>query len=425
MRNNVGKLWVVFLLSLVAILAVVLASSQEVVNLSKSVNYLGKPLSGDGKTETALNVWDLQVFNGKIYLAGGSTQENTGPINVWAYNPQTKTFDREYAVDEEAIEHYKVFDNELYIPAADPRTKNTNKFYRRGLNNKWTQYSSNQVKLAHVRDLIKTDTGNILLVGINANPSKSSIAITEDNGETYQEAGINKQQFILRQGDGTEIVLLDLNSFFSVFSYQNKIYAPSSLLRDYQNSAGAIAVYNSQSKNFELDKKLKNEEFIPKQDIRVDQGKHGIDIIYRIWNPVEYTTFLVYTVRSHSYSATKYNKAHMKSLGVYIKRDLGISPVRITFPDHNSLGEDILIIDQNLYVLANTKIGNGKFITYIYRASKQNFPDAWEEVLHFKSSNLARSFEYLNQTFYFGLGHNYGDKINQSGQILSYLNNVK
>jgi hypothetical protein len=423
--RNIHKLWVVFLLFLVTISVVTLVSSQEISNPSKSVNYLGNPLSEDGKTEAALNVWDLQAFNGKIYLAGGSTQENTGPINVWAYNPQTATFDQEYTVDEEAIEHYQVFDNELYIPAADPRTKNTNKFYRRGLNNKWTQYSSNQVNLAHVRDLIKTDSGDILLVGINANPAKSSIAITEDNGETFQEAGINKQEYVLRQDDGTEIVLLDLNSFFSVFSYQNKIYAPSSLLRDYQNSSGAIAVYNFQSKKLELNKKLKNDEFIPKQDIGIAQGKQGIDIIYRIWNPVEYKTSLVYTVRSHSYSATKYKTAHMKSLGIYLKRDLGVSPTRITFPDQDSLGEDILIIDQNLYALTNTKLGNGKFITYVYKANTQNFPDVWEEVLHFKSPNLARSFEYLNQVFYFGLGHNYDDKINQSGQILSYVSNVK
>jgi hypothetical protein len=216
-----------------------------------------------------------------------------------------------------------------------------------------------------------------------------------------------------------------LNSFFSVFSYQNKIYAPSSLLRDYQNSAGAIAVYNPQSKKFELDKKLENDEFIPQQNIGIDQGKQGIDIIYRIWNPVEYENYLVYTVRSHSLSATKYKKVHMKSLGIYLKEDLGISPMKVAFPDQSSLGEDILIIDKDLYALSNTRISNGEFITYVYRANKQNFPDAWEEILHFKSPNLCRSFEYLNQTFYFGLGHNYGDKINQSGQILSYLNNVK
>lgn len=419
--GNIHKLLVFLLLFLITVSVVILASSQEVVNLPKSVHYLGNPMSDDGQTNVALNVWDMQVFNGKIYLAGGSTQENTGPINVWAYNPQTVTFDKEYTVDEEAIEHYKVFDNELYIPAADPRSKNTNKFYRRGLNGQWTQYSSNQVNLAHVRDLIKTDSGDILLVGINANPSESSIAITEDNGETFQEAGINKQQFILQQGDGAEIILLDLNSFFSVFSYQNKIYAPSSLLRDYQNSTGAIAVYNSQTKKFELDDKLKNEEFIPEQDIGVDQGQYGIDIIYRIWNPVEYKDSLVYTVRSHSFSASKYNKAHMKSLGMYIKTGLGITPMKVTFPDYHSLAEDILIINQNLYALTNYKINDDKFITYVYKADEQNFPNIWKEVLHFENTNMARSFEYLNQTFYFGIGHNYGSKVNQSGQILSYL----
>ncbi|MGL5832639.1 MAG: hypothetical protein ACRC1Z_05320 [Waterburya sp.] len=418
--RNIHKI-LIFLLFLVIIPVVILASSQDAVKLSNSVNYLGNPLNGDGKIGTALNVWDLQVFNGKVYVAGGSTQENTGPVNIWAYNPQTKSFAKEYTVDEEAIEHYKVFDNELYIPAADPRSKNINKFYRRGLNNQWTKYSSDNIKLAHVRDLIKTDLGDILLVGSNANPSKSSIAITEDEGENFRKAGIDKNQLVFRQADGTKFILVDLNTFLSVFSYQNKIYAPSSLLRDHENSSGKIAVYNFQSKKFELDKNLTNDEFIPKQNIEVDGGKQGIDIIYRIWNSIEFKNSLVYVVRSHSFSSSKYQKEHMKSLGIYIKPGLGITPITATFPDRNSLGEDILIIDRELYVLTNTKISDSRFITYIYKADERKFPNAWEEVLHFESSNLARSFEYLNNSFYFGLGHNYGTQVNQSGQILSYL----
>lgn len=418
--RNIHKI-LIFFLFLVTIPIVILAFSQETVELSNSVNYLGNPLSDDGKVGTALNVWDLQVFNNKVYLAGGSTQENTGPVNIWAYNPQTKSFAKEYTVDEEAIEHYKVFDNELYIPAADPRSRNVNKFYRRGLNNPWTKYSSNNIKLAHVRDLIKTDLGDILLVGSNANPSKPSIAITEDEGENFQKAGIDKNQFVFRQADGTKFTLVDLNTFLSVFSYQNKIYAPSSLLRDYENSSGKIAVYNFQNKKFELDKNLTNDEFIPKQNIGVDGGKQGIDIIYRIWNSIEFKDYLVYVVRSHSFSISKYQKEHMKSLGIYIKPGLGSTPIAVIFPDHNSLGEDILIIDRDLYALTNTKINNSRFITYIYKADEQKFPNTWEEVLHFESSNLARSFEYLNNNFYFGLGHDYGAQVNQSGQILSYL----
>ena len=112
-------------------------------------------MARDGKTGRSLNVGDLQVFDGQIYVAGGSTVDNTGPINVWAYNPRTQQFNQDYRVAEEAIEHYRVFNNQLYIPAADPRGSDAPKFYRRGLNRPWQQYASNAVTLAHVRDLIQ------------------------------------------------------------------------------------------------------------------------------------------------------------------------------------------------------------------------------------------------------------------------------
>ena len=92
---------------------------------------LGNPLAISGQTSRSLNVWDMQAFDGKIYLAGGSTVDNTGPIAVWAYNPSQQQFEQEYTVSEEAIEHYRVFDNQLYIPASDPKVGDSNKFYRR------------------------------------------------------------------------------------------------------------------------------------------------------------------------------------------------------------------------------------------------------------------------------------------------------
>lgn len=126
-------------------------------DVTLKLEYLGNPLSQDGKKGRALNVWDLQVFDGKIYLGGGSTVTNAGPINVWAYNPAPESFVKEYTVQEEAIEHYKVFGNQLYIPAADPRNSDHNKYYRQNDDNTWSKYTSSNVKLAHVRDLIQTN----------------------------------------------------------------------------------------------------------------------------------------------------------------------------------------------------------------------------------------------------------------------------
>ena len=381
---------------------------------NESVTRLGNPLREDGLVGRALNVWDLQVFDGKIYLAGGSTITNAGPINVWAYNPITQTFDKEYTVAEEAIEHFKVFGDRLFIPAADPRQGDNNKFYRKSADGLWQKHESDAIKLAHVRDLIKTDEG-ILVVGNNRNLNKiasPSIAITTDEGISFQEAGISKSQL-------AKTNLVDYNWFFSVFKYQDNIYAISSLLRDFGNYSGAISVYNPQTQKFEIDFNLRNDEFIPASIIGKNDVQQGIYIIYRIWNPLEFQNYLVYPVRSYSNNKAQYEQAYMNSLGIYYKQKIGETPQAVELPK-DAIGEDVLIIDDELYVLANQKIQNNKFMVYIYRTERISSKIKWEKVLEFSSSNKARSFEYLNGTFYFGLGQNYGDPIGNSGDIISY-----
>jgi hypothetical protein len=390
-------------------------NSYSEVELDDSVTRLGNPLREDGLEGRALNVWDLQVFNGKIYLAGGSTVANTGPINVWAYDPITQTFDREYTVDEEAIEHFKVFGDRLYIPAADPRQGDSNKFYRKSVDGLWQKYESDAIELAHVRDLIKTDEGKILVVGNNRNLNKianPSIAITTDDGISFQEAGISKNQL-------SKTNLIDYNWFFSVFEYRDKIYAISSLLRDFGNYSGAISVYNSQTQRFEIDFDLRNDEFIPANNIGKSDVQQGIYIIYRIWKPLEFQNYLIYPVRSYSNNQQEYEQAYMNSLGIYYKEKIGVTPKKIELP-HNALGEDILIINDELYVLANKKQQNNKFIIYVYKTETISDKIKWQKVLEFSGNNKARSFEYLNSTFYFGLGQDYGDPLGDSGDFISY-----
>ena len=389
--------------------------SRSEIQLDESVTRLGNPLREDGMVGRALNVWDLQVFNGKVYIAGGSTVANTGPINVWAYDPITLTFDKEYTVDEEAIEHFKVFSERLYIPAADPRKGDANKFYRKSADGLWQKYESDAIKLAHVRDLIKTDNDEILMVGNNRNLNQianPSIAITTDDGVSFQEAGISKSQL-------SKVQLIDYNWFFSVFEYQDKIYAISSLLRDVGNYPGTISVYNPQTQKFEIDFDLRNDEFIPANDIGKSTVQQGNYIIYRIWNPLEFQNYLIYPVRSYSNNKEKYEQAYMNSLGIYFKEKMGVTPKKVELP-HNALGEDILIIDDELYVLANKKLQNNKFMIYVYKTESISDKIKWQKVLEFSCNNKARSFEYLNSTFYFGLGQDYGDPLGNSGDLISY-----
>ncbi len=371
---------------------------------------LGNPLAKSGQKERSLNVWDLQVFDGKIYVAGGSTVDNTGPIPVWAYNPARQKFEKEYTVSEEAIEHFRIFGNQLYIPAADPKIGDSNKFYRRDRSGKWQLYRSDAIKLAHVRDLVKAETGEILLVGNNRffkDLSKPAIAITRDNGKTFQKAGIENPPHS------------ELNWFFSVFAYQGKIFAPTSLLRDTIEEPKTIAVYNPSKQIFELDPKLNNSEFIPQSHFKSRWAQQGFRVIYRPWHPIEFKETLVYPVRSYSYYDKNYKQAYMNTVGFYVKPALGVTPFPVVFPDKKSLGEDLLVIDNQLYAIANAKIARDKFIVYVYKTDNPTVAENWQEVFHFRSSNKVRSFEYLDSKFYFGLGQDYGDSIGKAGNILS------
>jgi hypothetical protein len=364
---------------------------------------LGNPFAEDGHTGRALNVWDLQVFDNKVYVAGGSTVDNSGPVNIWAYNPTEEKFQKEDTIQEEAIEHFRVFDHQLYIPAADPLQGDAHKFYRRDSNRQWQLFQSSAVELAHVRDLIKLETGEILLVGNNREfkqLSKPATAITVDGGRSFRGAGLENPP------DS------EFNWFFSVFTYQGKIYAPTSLLKDSSNLSSTIAVFNPEQGKFELDPKLGNNEFIPQTHLEQRRGKQGFYIIYRPWHPVEFQEALIYPVRSYSYYDQNYHKAYMNSIGFYIKPGPGISPFKVAFPDE-------LIINEKLYAVANEKIAADKFKVYLYKTDNPTNKNSWEEVLHFRSRNRVRSFEYLDGKLYFGLGQNYDEPIGRSGEIMS------
>ena len=86
-------------------------------DVTSRVERLGNPFS---KGTYARNVWDMQLFAGRIYLGHGNSSNigpdpNAGPIPVWYYDLTTQTFVKQYTVDEEQIDVYRVFNNTLYL----------------------------------------------------------------------------------------------------------------------------------------------------------------------------------------------------------------------------------------------------------------------------------------------------------------------
>lgn len=69
------------------------------------------------------SISDLQVWQGKIYIAHGDWTQNTGPVRALAYDPAAGrfTWDENFLYDEEQVEILRVADDNLLVPGGDGR----------------------------------------------------------------------------------------------------------------------------------------------------------------------------------------------------------------------------------------------------------------------------------------------------------------
>ena len=110
--------------------------------LMEEVQLLGIPFEARYSSEEmvyARNIWDMRLFEGRLYLGGGNSSNhdpasNAGPVPVVAWDLETKQFVEEYDVDDEQIDRFYVFDNSLVIPGHDSRKSwASGTLYRRGV----------------------------------------------------------------------------------------------------------------------------------------------------------------------------------------------------------------------------------------------------------------------------------------------------
>jgi hypothetical protein len=81
------------------------------------VTLLGRPT--EKLVEPARKINDLIVFQSRLYLGHGDWNVNTGPTDVIYFDVDAKKFVTEFTVDEEAIDHYRQYDDELFVPGVD------------------------------------------------------------------------------------------------------------------------------------------------------------------------------------------------------------------------------------------------------------------------------------------------------------------
>lgn len=125
------------------------AALAAVPDLTSELEYVANPNQLRwGTAYDRMAVTDLMFYRGKLFVGGGATELNAGPVNLQQIDPVTKKVTIEGSAGTENISVFKVFsDGRLYVPSQDPRdyddiTADDGHVFVRNPDGDWTFYNN-------------------------------------------------------------------------------------------------------------------------------------------------------------------------------------------------------------------------------------------------------------------------------------------
>jgi hypothetical protein len=345
-------------------------------DVTARVERLGNPFN---KGAYARNVWDMQLFGGRIYLGHGNSSNsgvdsNAGPIPVIYYAPTTGNFVTQATVDEEQIDIYRVLDGTLYFPGHDPRGMPPNGNFYRLDGDTWSKVSTIP-GAAHVYDM--ASFGGELFAATGST-TRHTIAASSDGGRTWRS------------------VLPTNTRVYSLVMLAGQLYAIQAVVGRDEPLWTFIHVYDGT-----LFARLTISGTSIAPGAPADQTS-------RFVRAQQFGQQLIYIV------AVTVNDHQWLPVGLYAAPALDRGR-RITLPDPAALPYDIIQRGQTIYVLGASKQPSGQYVNYVYRSTDLA---RWDEQFRFTAATFARSFEELNGDFYFGLGSDTSSVSSATGDIL-------
>lgn len=373
MADNKNWRSISIIILLVTLLICPVSSPVQAANdVTRQVVNLGQPFK---QQPFARNVWDMQVFDGKIYLGSGNylnsgPSPNAGPTPVIYYDPQTGKFITEYTVDEEQIDEYKIINGELIIPGTDATDSWDFGNYYVLENGKWQKIRTIPV-CSHVFDMAAYNGKLYAAIG-GESSEHISFTASGDNGRTWisQMPAASGSAFAETRG-------------MTLFEFKGKLYGVGLLYWGFNSSSSYIDV-------MVIDGARTTMQEMP----NLLPGAHKYYLL-RVFRPYVVNNDLLYLG-----VFDKYDGSQWRPYGLYLASDIN-QPKRVVLPQGNALAADILVRGNTAYVMAFYGSVENGYANIVYESQDLN---QWTELFRFNSDTFARSFEELDGDFYFGLG---------------------
>jgi len=344
---------------------------------SPAYEVLGNPYQSKykkGEMIYARNIWDMQLFDQRIYLGAGNSSnrgpaQNAGRVPLIYLDLKTEKFVYEYKVAEEQVDLFKVYDKTLYIPGHDATQKWTfGNIYSKQADSKWKKHRTLENAL-HVYDLIVQKERFFTAVGLN---KKGAVLISDNHAKSWKE---------YPQGSGR---------VYSLFQIGHEMFASRTFKR---KKPDKISV--SQWKA--------GKGFIKRKDIG----------LYSMFPDTKFSCGSVKVTRALSVGDSvyylgsyKHNDHQSKPFAVYkasLVRDK-IKAVKLDL-EKGFIPRDIIYREGLIYVLANKQAKKNQIKVFMFEHKNLN-RDLYKkkETISFNYPAFARSFEEYKGCFYFGMG---------------------
>lgn len=341
----------------------------------------------------ARNVWDLQSYKGRLYIGAGNSSNlgparNAGPVPVISWNPFKEKYQKEFVVDDEQIDLFYVFNDELFIPGHDPKESwQWGNVYRKNNEKPW-QKIRNVPGAIHIYAMHQFK--GVLFAGLGAikavpaykkhQGAGSAVSISHDNGKNWENANTGGFRIHAFLEAKDTLIATDV-----VVGPEFKKYTDQLKRTDLYSAA------------YEFDGK---KSFIRRTDISSKTLFPGINFpqFYqaKIVKPHTWKDSTVYI------GGLCHNDHQFYPFGLYHAKNLSRGEVdikSIKLPENSRIW-DLLIKDGRVYILLSSDTGDSHKISVMASDDLQE----WQTVLYFYCKTFARSFEFLNGDLYFGLG---------------------
>ena len=330
---------------------------------AKKVEYtsLGIPTDGKMMVGTPRTPWDMIFYDGMLYVGNGCYDDDAGPITVWRYDTSNGTWGENGIVPDEEVSRFLIIGGELVAPGIDPQGDWTLGNYYVLRDNVWETIRTIPGGV-HNFDMVEYD--GKLFAGLGVEPGNIPIAVSSDNGKTFESAKMIKDGSEIDTSNGAFIRVYDL------FLYDGSLYAMFYMT---ENNVLTLEMYKYADGKFEYYVDLKDKIGAMNVNNRIVAAEAEFK------GKFYFTTgYLFVTDNMNDFSHYKFS-----------------DPATVVY--------DIILKNDAMYILTGSAREDGTYEISVYE-NKTGKEKAFQKIFYFDYGASPNSFEYADGSFYIGIG---------------------